>query len=307
MLHDNTQVPYILDDGATARALVFGLKWSPLVGSRIASLARKRARQARATHYVYGGNRGAAVGCASLGKMPRAQTNYSAAQIFARQYPDGAVAVLLKLDEDTFRLAGALDGAVIARTDKLFNTNLAAHQALGELRQASPALVIYGEHGSAMPEDFAATAPVRALSIEQITQGADAQSCLIPAGRAWASLSFAVRALLVLLSCSLVLQIVYFSRRHSRLKAVVPATAVAPSIAWQQAIDGFARLHPVHTGNESRRVMETFRRLPLDIDGWSLTGAMCQAGGSLWTCGARYARRGRVATNSALLGAVPAG
>ena len=98
--------PLLLETPAHA-ALVFGLRWSPLVGSRPDLLARKRARLAGASHYVYGGNRSAAVGCTRLRQPPKAC--YSAAQLFALAHPDGMAAGLLAMSDARVWLVAAQD------------------------------------------------------------------------------------------------------------------------------------------------------------------------------------------------------
>jgi hypothetical protein len=299
--------PFIVDDPQTACALVFGMRWSPLVGSRVASLARKRAVQARASHYVFGGNRGAAVGCARLHKVSRSRSYHSAAQAFARQHPEGAVAVLLRLQDDAFWLAGAHDGAVMVRTDRLFSTECAAQDALLKLRQTVPALVVHNTFDSREFGGQAVDTNLLCMSVEPLAQSADAASRLLGTGAAWTRLPPAARLFIAL---AIGLAILRAGSLYWRAQRSVPApipAVVSSVVAWRRVLDRFIQAHPLHRANEPQRVMSTFRKLPLDIDGWSLTGASCRAAKAHWACGARYARRGRTATNSALLKAVPDG
>jgi hypothetical protein len=299
--------PVVIDDPQTACALVFGLRWSPLVGSRIASLARKRAVQARASHYVYGGSRGAAVGCTRLHKVPRTRSYHSAAQAFARQHPEGSVAVLLQLREDAFWLAGAHDGAVMVRTDRLFTTEGAGREALENLRQTVPALVVHDTFDSVDADASLVDPHSLWMSIEPLAQRADAASRLLGTGGVWTRLPMAARFCIAVVIGLVALRAgsVYWRTFHST-RSAAPA-AISPALAWERALARFRQTHPLHRSNEPQRVMSTFRKLPLDIDGWSLTGASCRAGIERWACGARYARRGRTATNSALLQAIPDG
>ncbi len=109
---------------------VHGMSWSAVVGSHAQAVARLRARQMRASHYLLGGERAMAAGCA---RIRGRGVCYSAAQQVAAHCAPDAFAAVVSLD-DRHWLVAVQDGAVLAGGDQVFTQEdqaLAALQRLG--------------------------------------------------------------------------------------------------------------------------------------------------------------------------------
>src|SRR5690606_17181682 len=79
--------------------LAFGLEWLPLIRGRAANVARRIARQHRATHVVLDGDAPASFGygVSRAALRHRRRAMHSAAQNMARLYPSGSVAAIVPL------------------------------------------------------------------------------------------------------------------------------------------------------------------------------------------------------------------
>ncbi|AHV91658.1 type 4b pilus protein PilO2 [Bordetella holmesii] len=105
---------------------VHGLSWFAVVGSHARALARLRARQMRASHYLLGGDRAMTAGCARVpGRGPR----YSAAQQVASRYGSETFAAIVTLDQGHW-LVAVQDGAVLVGGDQMFSDKTQALAAL---------------------------------------------------------------------------------------------------------------------------------------------------------------------------------
>jgi len=278
--------PLLLETPAHA-ALVFGLRWSPLVGSRPDLLARKRARLAGASHYVYGGNRSAAVGCTRLRQPPKAC--YSAAQLFALAHPDGMAAGLLAMSDARVWLVAAQDGAVLARTDRIFATADLARSALQELTASYPGI------DARLFELTPADLPPQPAAI------------LWRTGSGWSALPRSGKVIGgLLLALTLGFSVPAGWRAWHRTTAAVPdATSVAPARAWNDALARTAAALPLHAPAVTGRLFASLRRLPLNRRGWSLRDASCRPGGAAWRCEASYVRAAPGATFAAFSAGLP--
>lgn len=108
---------------------VHGMSWSAVVGSHAGSVARLRARQMRASHYLLGGERAMAAGCA---RIPGRGRCYSAAQQVAAHCAPDAFAAVVALD-GRYWLVAVQDGAVLAGGDQVFAQEDQAQAALRRL------------------------------------------------------------------------------------------------------------------------------------------------------------------------------
>lgn len=108
---------------------VHGMSWSAVVGSHAQSVARLRARQMRASHYLLGGERAMAAGCA---RVPGRGARYSAAQQVAAHCAPEAFAAVVALD-GRYWLIAVQDGAVLAGGDQIFAQEDQAQAALQRL------------------------------------------------------------------------------------------------------------------------------------------------------------------------------
>lgn len=305
----------LVDAPGARQTLVFGLSWSALLGSRIPRLAARRARHARFTHYVFGGSRGASVGGIRAGNPGRRREWHSAAQCFACAIPQGCVAVVLGLGRGRYWVAAAHDGAVIVRTDQVFDTLAAAVDALAELRATHPRLLVYGDESllsepgsTGASDDDAHTASVlpnpRKFDIADLFAGCHSRTRLLRVRRAGipgSGRQVAVGVMLVFAGAAALASLAW--RQARRVEPV--HAAPAPQAAWQRVLTQFARDHAVHPPNEVQRLLHGMRAIPLSISGWELSNVRCTARGAHWQCGARYLRRASRATNAALLAVTP--
>ncbi|OZI73996.1 type 4b pilus protein PilO2 [Bordetella genomosp. 12] len=129
---------------------VHGLSWFAVVGSHAQALARLRARQMRASHYVLGGERAMTAGCARLaGRGPR----YSAAQQVASHCAPECHAAIVPLGQ-AYWLVAVQDGAVLVGGDQMFadaDQAQAALQALGVPAAGAPEVVMQALQSTPLP------------------------------------------------------------------------------------------------------------------------------------------------------------
>ena len=281
----------------SSTCLVFGLDWLPLISGRARQAALKTARQHRATHLVIAGDAAAAVGFAALKleRKLRKEPLYSAAQNVARLFSTGTIALLLELDSANFWLVAVHEGAVVARTDKLYGSSSEALLRLDELRQAYPQLVILGTEPS--PES---------LGLPAIAAASDGQTRLVTVSRRHSFLPppvqwFFVALLLVLLVPRLWVLV------DAAITVESPDQAVDPALAWQQAVSAATRKIMVHGVHGTDTILQDLYRLPVWLAGWALVEASCAYQSLEWRCQARYDRRNAEASNEQLLARAPPG
>ncbi|OWT77270.1 hypothetical protein CEY04_15015 [Achromobacter sp. HZ28] len=274
-----------LQDGAL---LVFCMRWFPLVGSRPETLARRRAREARATHYVQGGTRAAAVGCTRLLGRPR--PCHSAAQAFAQSHPQGTAAGMLMMDEGRAWLVATQDGAVMARTDRIYVDREQALTALAELEHCYPGM---------------ATA-MRNLDLADLTGNLGLGTTLWRLSP-WVGLApTGARGIAVLLAAGLSGGAAWQAWRHWGRPAPVAAPAADPMLAWRTAVARQVASLPLHDAAGLGQVFISLRQLPMLAQGWGLDSARCAAQAREWICQASYRRASPVASNQRLAAAPPA-
>jgi hypothetical protein len=275
--------------------LVFGLHWSAIVGSRVDVLARRKAREARATHYVHGGNGAAAVGCACLrargkaGRKVRSRACYAAAQVFARMHPHGLAAGVLRMDDAVSWLVAARDGAVMARSDRLYPNEAAAHAALAELDVLHPGLA----------------GTVRTLSVDDLARSLDPAAAMWRIGLPWSRVPVPVQGAILLVSLAVLLPPAWRAWQR-RAAAPPPPAAVDPGQAWHDALSRAAASVRLHDAGQLGLVFQTLRKLPTALQDWTLQSARCRPDGHGWACRARYVRATPHATNLALAERLPA-
>lgn len=269
--------------------LVFGMRWFPIIGSHVDALARKRARDARATHYVYGGLRAAAVGCARLRGRPKAC--YAAAQVFAHAHPQGTAAALLTLDDGRAWLVASQDGAVMARTDRIYGSAAQATQALAELGVLYPGLELMSP---------------RQLDVATLASWLDPAAALWRVGTLLGRLPMPVQGMVALLLFALFAPPAWQAwrtRSPARPAADAPVDAAQ---AWRNAMSAYAARTPVHSSSQMGQVFGSLRKLPAGVRGWALQSAQCRPDGRDWACSASYARVAPNATNGEFADALPA-
>jgi len=279
---------YVLRREESGPALVFGLTWFALVGSHVAAMARTRARQLKATHYVAGGLRAAAGGCARLGRGMRRGQLHAAAQAYAQLHAEGSVCSVLALPDGRHWLVAAQDGAVMSRGDHVYASRETAEQALRALQAQRPALRLIDD----------------AALLDLMLRSLDAGSRLLPVDTRWGSLPWPVRA--CVLGAALFLLAPQAWERWRGYRAPAPS-ASEPSAARQAALDAWRDSVRIHTPADLKRLTESLHRIPLALRGWTLQRIGCEPQGQDWQCAAHYARARSQATFEAFAAAAPQG
>ncbi|AZY49752.1 pilus assembly protein [Bordetella avium] len=108
---------------------VYGMAWFAVVGSHAPRMARLRARQMGASHYLLGGEQALTVGCSRLRGRG---VFHSAAQQVASHFAPASFAAILALD-DSHWLVAVQEGAVLSGGDQLFARYADAEAALDRL------------------------------------------------------------------------------------------------------------------------------------------------------------------------------
>lgn len=296
-------VPFLLDCPGASHRLAFGLRWLALIGSDVPALARVRGRRLRATHFIVGGSPATMAGFGRLrsswrirGQGERARHDGSprvqaAAQLYALLYPLGGHC-LIDLPGGRYWLAAAQDGVVLSQADRLFNSRDDAAQAQARLREQRPGLV---EHDA----DAVWAALLRAVD-------PGARMARLPSR--WAGVPFALRLFLACVAVSAlapplwraVTSYVFSEPRASRAEEALSAGQQNP---YQSMISAMAAHGPL----EVSRLLRSVGELPVQVQGWALRRAQCDAQASGWSCAAVYVRAHPQATNRRLHARLPAG
>ncbi|WP_353146728.1 hypothetical protein [Pollutimonas bauzanensis] len=279
----------------SSATLVFGLEWLPLLGGKAERTGLRLARQHKATQMVLAGETAGSVGITAV-KTSRSQRKaslYSAAQNLAHLFPTGTVALVLELEQVGYWLVAVHEGAVVARTDRLYRCVEDTEPVLDELRQAYPQFLLLGSHGA--PDQPALAAIEAACSTQSRLRVLSRWAPVLP----WPVQGFVLVLVLVLLIPKL--GTVLASKRQAR----VPVANVNPVQAWKRAVEQAAHGRVVHGARGTRALLDELYELPIHINGWVLLQTECAAQLSQWRCQARYERRDMQASNSQFLAGSP--
>lgn len=271
--------------------LVFGLDWLPLVGTDPVRLVRDLVRRHGATHSVMSGAASAAVGLARLERgRARGGPLYSGAQVFGQLHPRGTVAAVLDLGVHGWCALAACEGAILARSDKVYAERALAEGALEDIRQAYPKIRVLsdaGDAGGALRLELLADATAEAVA---------ERARLRRAPRAW----WRRPPLWGMLALGFVLS----GPRLAALYSQASDRALSASdieLAWSQAQAAAVRAHRLHGEAGTRALLGVFYALPVDLAGWRLAQASCSQQTARWVCKAEYLRVGAAADNQGLL------
>ncbi|MFD4839847.1 hypothetical protein ACFWP0_20250 [Achromobacter sp. NPDC058515] len=293
----------LLECPGSGRMLAFGLRWFALIGSNVPALARARARRLRATHYVVGGAPAtvAGYGRAHAGWRRSAPARasrqkggahlQSAAQLFALLYPDGGYS-LVRLPDGRQWLVAAHGGTVLSQTDRVFGS---LEEALPEQRALLAQRPALKEHAAG--EVWAA-----------LLQATEPGARLAALPTRWAELPLALRLFLVCVGLAAAVPPLWNTVAGSLFR---PAPAKPESVTVRElqedAHQAMLRGTAAHAPAELARLLAGVGRLPIQVRGWALRRAQCDAGAQQWNCSAVYARAHPLATNDGLHALLPAG
>ena len=215
----------------------------------------------------------------------------SAAQLFALLYPDGGHS-LVRLPDGRHWLVAALGGTVLSQTDRVFDSLDDAQHERRALLVLRPGLQ---EH--AAEQVWAA-----------LLQAAEPGARLTALPSRWAELPLALRLFLACIILAAAAPPLWNSSVGSlfRQQAAKPEPAAIrdPLVdAYQAMLSSTA----AHASTELVRLLAGVGRLPVQVRGWALRRAQCDAGAQQWICSAVYARAHPRATNHSLYALLPPG
>lgn len=292
----------LVDCAGADRQLALGLRWLVLIGSDTSGLARARGRRLRATHVVVGGSpatvagygrarkawrRGSSPGAQLRGRSPHIQ---AAAQLYALRYPEGLC--LVPLSQGRYWLVAAQDGTVLSQADRVFASHDEALRAQALLQEQRPGLPMHDANS------------VWTTLQQAVEPGA--RLAVLPSR--WAALPFALRLFLASVGLAAVAPTLWnglatrmFPRHpEAQTRDREPADHPDPYLALLEST-------PAHAPAELSRLLLAMGRLPIQVQGWALRRAQCDAGLRAWNCSARYARAYPFATNQRLHARLPTG
>lgn len=319
--------PLLLDCPGAGHRLAFGLRWLVLIGSDTQALARARGRRLRATHVVVGGSPATMAGYGRLRGMRRARAGewwrnrvakhvdghvgnraadaapgraarrparpfvLAAAQLYALRFPSGGHCVIA-LPDGRYWLVAAQDGVVLSQADRVFVSHDDALQAQARLQEQRPGLPAHD------PDS------IWACLISAVDSGAR----LAPLPSRWAGVPFALRLFLLCVAMAALAPPVWRSVVPYVLShwAAAPAEDSAPPDP-RSAHQAMLGALTAHGPNDVARLLRSVGLLPIQVQGWALRRAQCDAGEGVWRCAAVYARAHRFATNQRLYARLPAG
>ncbi|MER1968328.1 hypothetical protein [Castellaniella sp. GW247-6E4] len=268
-------------------ALVFGMDWLPLVGGRPDRLARRLARQHRASHAVLSGSDRAAVGLARLARGQGPAQPYSGAQIFALLNPRGTIAAILELDDGGLCVLAAHEGAVLSRSDRIYHDPTPARAVIDELRLAYPRLRDLSLPGSGG----------RGVRLEDLIRHASDEARLWRTPwRGWRHAGLV--GLVVCAATPFIWQGLADARDGPQ--------PIDAREAWARSQRLLLDRHRVHGPVGTRTLLTALYRQPAVLAGWRLRLLSCRlADDGLWRCLGEYERADRRADNRGLLRRAP--
>lgn len=282
--------PLVLIKTVESLNLVFGLDWFAILGGTVTREVRRIVRQQKATHAVHAGDDAASVGVTSLSTGKRSGTLYSAAQLVARQFSTGVVALVVPLDHNQWWLVAVHEGAVIARTDYVCASQEHARERVAQLRHAYPNLTLLNdEQGQPSLSDLVDAVHADA-ELRRVTHGTRFLS------RPYYGLALVAVVVYVFYRAELIADLFGGPDAPSSL-------AVSTQDAWAEALRELTRAHWIHGMAGSTGVLLSLYGLPVQLKGWRLHHAECIAQKSKWNCHADYGRDDPGTSNDRFLNA----
>lgn len=293
----------LLRDGGVD--LVLGMAWSPVLGSKALHVARRKAAEDRASHYLLLTVPGRhAVGTAKLTRKEAAglgkRAVYSGAAALAGLRGAGMTVGCFELDDGRIWMASIRDGLVQSKSDVIFDeaddayAQLAAYRDDADKRGSS--LTVFGniDHVDE-PMQLAELAGGARLALQARHFSLD-------------QLPKPVRVSLGLLGALVVLHFgygYYQDWQKRRELAQLRANMQDPTRAWAQAVAKEGKSKRVDSRDSLGALYDGMADVPMRIAGWALKSFFCVPAGSKWSCSAKYHRTRYGTTNNSLAEALP--
>lgn len=271
--------------------ILFGMDWVALVGGPPGKLARKYARMYGAGMHTPIDDTSAVVGLAAESiRFGGSDSAYSAAGLFAQAHQNQTVACMVMVPDGACWMAAAHQGQVLVQTDRWFDHQVQAQEALVEIQQRFPDIDVHVHHLAAVDPTLPwVTAPL-------------AHDCRLVQPRWYDGRrvrAFFSLAVCMTLAC-LIFKVLSGDEQDSRdLDAMRQATLVAQ---WHDML----LAHRVHQIDELHQLVARWDQVPLMAGGWRLGRIDCQALADRWRCIASYERAHGLASAASLSLALPA-
>jgi hypothetical protein len=303
----STFAPALVQDDN--RTVVFGVDWSPLIGSRAESAARKKAAGVKATHYVLVSNSGqTGLGTVKLGRSDMKHVGkrklYPAAAAMALFRPTSTAVGFFELDDGRIWLVKVQNGMVQRGGDLVYQDQDMAWARLHQLQtdaqedtHGGPAWAFYSNVEVEGSEH---------LTLEELLNVEIAP--LEPRKFSFDQLPKPVRVCFWLSMGIVVAHIgydAYQSWAKERELEKLRANMQDPQQAWDRAVQEEAALKRWDRSSTVEALYEQVSVVPLDIDGWALVKFWCVPSGQKWSCSATYKRSAYGTTNDRFEAAIP--
>jgi hypothetical protein len=275
--------------------IIFGLEWSPLIGTNTERLGQQRARMMNATHYVLTRSfHGCAVGIVRVEGYSKKNnlSLHAAATIFAENYPQGAQGCLLTTKEGACWMLVCHAGVVLSHTDQWYVDESQALEAIEPIRQRFPSLQLHRESlvdAQNWPAWLNTTLNAQS-ALKQIRYSSLSSS-------KWFYLVFSL--LIIVAATSYML--------HQKKSLVTDDSPLDMENAWRQSLRVQSQQTFWHSYTQLKSVTDSWMNIPVLPMGWRLTKIQCELGALQWNCSARFIRQHRMATNSHLEKIKPVG
>lgn len=259
-------------------AVVFGLEWESLIGSKLEKQSQQRAAELSATHYIRAGRHSTSFGHATLkgaANKGKGRKLYSAAAIFAQTHPQGVFWECKEMEAGSVWLVASQDGVVITDTD-LVCSREDADEIIHALRVRYPHIVQVSERDEL---DYVYYLNDRTLMVE-VTSFIDA----IPTP---------VKVVAAVLLGLMVIDIGWDQFKSYQARMEQEKLALSQSDVerlWAQALDEWQSRVFLVGADELQDAYTSLVNIPLKIGHWNLTSAGCDATVAGWNCEASYKR-----------------
>lgn len=290
---------HVIETLPDGRTLVFGLTWHVLIGNDLDRLARRTARQAKASHYVRGGPRSHIVGTVRLARRDAAgSTLHSPAAAIARAMPTGTCAIRVRWEDGRVWIGAAHNGAVLLGGDRIYANDVEANAALAALHDMHPDLQAYGD-GMAKP--VPAGVITNHLTAGTTLHPSQLTLAAVPVGLRWL---LAGAAALALLDAGWT---AWQDHRQQQERAAREASRPDDAQLWRDAVASWQAGTVVDGTTGLASLYDALLNIPLALGRWPLHSATCvPSSATQWSCEARY-RRGPLATHADAIAAAPTG
>lgn len=253
------QINYLHPFGT--KALLFGLRWQPVVGHMGAAQSKLQAKHHQAKYWVLAGQTFMALGLTTQLRSTKKEL-YAAAVCYALIYPKGMHATIYKIHDSLYWLAASHDGTPISKADRLYSDLNTVQSALDALVLQYPDLQY--SHEIYAITDFLTTLSTRSLQTSMM------HTMRLPLWRP---------AVLLLL---LVLGFYGWQWGTEPVEAAYIEPEQDQYLAyWEKNIKP--------NGKEAlQQLLDSWAHIPLDIAKWQLQEVRCDAEQNHWLCIYRY-------------------